>query len=144
MWPDNHRISQGGQARKSGTNQCGRGGTRPGDEISQCDHAHSGRRARSVGRPTAYRHSGAGEVQFFNAAGAQPPPGDEPGPGEAATVAQREGWWLVGKLSCGVAPGLENVLDWGLLLRPSSAVRRASSSRPPIRGASVQLISFLN
>ena len=46
----------------------------------------------------AYGHSGAGDVQCFNAAGAQPPPGDGPGPGEAATIAQREGWlvgWLV-------------------------------------------------
>ena len=34
------------------------------------DHAHSGRRARAVGRLAAYRHNGAGSVQCFNAAGA--------------------------------------------------------------------------
>ena len=67
------------------------------------DHAHSGRRARAVGRLAAYGHSGAGDVQCFNAAGAQPPPGDGPGPGEAATIAQREGWWLVGWLLLRIA-----------------------------------------
>ena len=66
------------------------------------------------------RHWGAGVVQYFSAAGALAPPGDGPGPGEAASIAQREGWWLVGWLSCEVARGPTNVLDWGLLLRPSS------------------------
>ena len=43
------------------------------------------------------RHSGAGAVQYFHAAGALPPPGDWLGPGEAATVAQlKGGGWLVG------------------------------------------------
>ena len=99
------------------------------------DHAHSGRRARAVGRLAAYRHNGAGSVQCFNAAGAQPPPGDGPGPGEAATDAQREGWWLVGWLSCEVAQGPMEVLGWGLLRRPSSAVRLRIVVTSPVLGA---------
>ena len=105
-------------------------------------HAHSGHRARAVWRLVAYRHSGAGDVHCFHAAGAQPPPGDGPGPGEAATDAQREGWWLVGWLSCEVAQGPMEVLGWGLLRRPSSAVRlrivvtspRPRGPAPPGRG----------
>ena len=54
------------------------------------DHAHAGRRVRAVGRLAAYGHGGAGDVQCFNAAGAQPPPRDGPEPGEAATIAL--GW----------------------------------------------------
>ena len=99
------------------------------------NHAHSGRRARAVGRLAAYGHCGAGDVQCFNAAGAQPPPGDGPGPGEAATVAQREGWWLVGWLSCEVAQGPMEVLGWGLPRRPSSAVRLCIFVTSPVLGA---------
>ena len=77
----------------------------------------------------------AQSVQCFNAAGAQPPPRNGPGPGEAAPVAQREWWWLVGWLSCEVAQGPKNVLDWGLLRRPSSAVRRRIVVTSPVRGA---------
>ena len=76
----------------------------------------------------------AQSVQCFNAAGAQPPPRDGPGPGEAAPVAQREGWWLVGWLSCEVAQGPKDVSDWASSAVPAPQCAAASSSRPPSAG----------
>ena len=56
------------------------------------------RAPRSSGlAPGGLRHSGAGSVQCFNAAGAQPPPGDGPGPGRRRlSPSVMGGGWLVG------------------------------------------------
>ena len=90
------------------------------------------RTPRAIG-PTGY--SGAGVVQYSNATGALAPPGGGPGPGEAATVAQRKGLLLVGWLSFWVVRGPKNVLYWGLLRRSSSAVRRSIVVTSPVLGA---------
>ena len=47
--------------------------------------------------------------------------------------------WLVGWLSCGVARGPKNVLDWGVLRRPSSAVRRRIVATSPALGGARRL-----
>ena len=82
------------------------------------------------------RHSGAGVIQYFNAAGAFRRRGTGPDTERRRQSPDVKGvGWLVGWLSCEVAQGPKNVLDWGLLRRPSSAVRRRIVVTSPVRGA---------
>ena len=60
--------------------------------------------------------------------------GTGPGPGRRR-LSPSVRWWLVGWLSCEVAQGPMEVLGWGLLRRPSSAVRLRIFVTSPVLGA---------
>ena len=104
-----------------------------GDSSDACGSAQSPSRSCALRAPHAIGRAPNGLqgteepawFNVFNADGALAPPGDRPGPGEAATVAQ--GWWLVGWLSCGVFPGTEEC--FGLGPPPPSQLRSAPPHR---------------
>jgi len=85
------------------------------------DHAHSGRRARSVRRPRRWLRP------FIAPAVAPTPPGDGPGPVRAAPLPSARVVVVVG--SCDVAPGPMQLLGWCASTAPPAST--ALPSRPP-------------